>query len=159
MKTLIVYGTKYGCAAQAAEILQGKLAGAVTLADLARQKDPAPEGFDCVVLGGSIYMGRIQKTVQEYAARHLEALLQKKVGLFICAGRPEQDVLAKQMSDAFPAALLEHAAAKEFFGHIYDFSRLNFMDKMIVRKIVGLKESRFALSEAAIESFAFKLSS
>ncbi len=159
MKTVIIYTTRYGCTEKAAGMLKNKLEGEVDLVNLTGQIESNLDGYDRVILGGSIYIGQIQKQIKEYANRHLEQLQHKKIGLFICAGRPEPELLEKELNDAFPRPLLDQALARGFFGYEYDFAKLKLFDKMIVRKVVGLKESKFQISEDAIASFAGRMNS
>ncbi|MBU7006913.1 flavodoxin domain-containing protein [Phosphitispora fastidiosa] len=153
MKTLIIYTTKYGCTEKAASILKSKMTGEVSVANIAREKAPSLEPFDNVILGGSIYVGKIQKALTKYIDNNLPVLLGKRVGLFICAGQPEP-VCSKELEDSFPEELFKHAVVKEVFGHEYRLEKVSFIHKMILRKVAGVTESASALSEEKITSFA-----
>ncbi|MFZ5639495.1 MAG: flavodoxin domain-containing protein [Bacillota bacterium] len=86
MRSLIIYATKYGCAEKAATILKSKMNGDVFLVNVMKEKVPGLDQYDNVILGGSIYIGKIQKALIKYIKSNLPSLLQKRVGLFICAG-------------------------------------------------------------------------
>ncbi len=153
MKTLIIYTTKYGCVEKAVNILKSKIEGDVSVANITREKAPGPEPFDNIILGGSIYVGKIQKALTKYIDANLRTLLSKKVGLFICAAQPEP-VCTKELEDNFPVELYEHAVVKEVFGHEYRLEKVSFIHKMILRKVAGVTESASALSEEKIGNFA-----
>ncbi|WP_223069745.1 flavodoxin domain-containing protein [Paenibacillus caui] len=158
MATLIMYTTKHGTTEKAVNLLKQKLAGMVHAVNISREKVPALEGYDTVIIGGSIYMGHIQKELTKCINKYLPTLLAKKVGLFICAGHPDSKMLAKEMKEAFPAALYEHAIAKEIFGYEFNYSKLHVMEKWILKQVAGVKASRFALSEAKIDGFCARFS-
>ncbi len=153
MKTIIVYTTKYGSVKKAAEILSSKLSGEVLQKNLTKEKAPDLKEFDNVILGGSIYIGKIQKTLTRYINANLPVLLQKNIGLFICAGEPEP-VRTRELEDSFPPELFNHAKAKEVFGHEFNYEKLNFLDKFIMRTVKKVTTSSSDLSEEKIENFA-----
>ncbi|NLY38245.1 MAG: hypothetical protein GX044_02975 [Firmicutes bacterium] len=65
METLIAYSTRYGCVEKCAKMLAEKLDGKVTLVNLLKMRvDPAP--YERVIVGGSIYIGKIQKEVRDF---------------------------------------------------------------------------------------------
>ena len=63
-------------------MLQDRLEGTV-LFNLAKDSGKSKD-YDCIVVGGSIYAGRIHPKVAGFCARNLDVLFQKKLGLFIC---------------------------------------------------------------------------
>lgn len=153
MKCAIVFTTKYGCVEKAARLLAEKLGGAVTLINLMKVKVPDVGNFDTLILGGSIYMGKIQKEMISFIKQHEAELLQKRLGVFICAAQ-EPKTAKQELEEAFPAQLLQHAVVKENLGYEFDFQKMNFVDKTATKLIAKTKKSIFALSEDAITGFA-----
>lgn len=153
MKSIIIYTTKYGSVEKAAKLLKPKLNGQVDLLNLAKEKAPNLDGYDNVILGGSIYAGKVQKKLSDYITQNLPLLLKKRVGLFICAGQPEP-VGTQELQSSFPPELVTAAAVKEVFGYEYNLEKLNFIDKLAIRVIAKVKTSKFALSEETIDRFA-----
>jgi Flavodoxin len=154
MKSIIIYSTKYGCTEKAAKLLKSKMAGETLTVNLMKEKVPPIGEYDTVILGGSIYIGRIQKELTNYINRNISELLNKKIGLFICAGSPDEGARAKELETSFPAELYGHAISKEVFGSEICFEKLGFFDKKILSMVQGSKESSYNLSEEKIESFA-----
>lgn len=154
MNTAIIYTTKHGAAEKAAESLKQQLPGSVELINLRKDSNPLLDPFETVILGGSIYMGQPQKELSRFIKGNLKLLLTKRVGLYLCAGQTDLKMLEQEMNSAFPAELQERALVKEVFGYEYDFSKLNFLEKLVVRKVVGKNQSEFALSAGKIQSFA-----
>ncbi len=153
MRTLIIYATKYGCTEKAAAILKSKMHGEVLLVNIAKEKAPDLEGYDNIILGGSIYKGKIQKALTQYIKAKLPLLLHKRVGLFICAGEPEP-VRTRELECAFPKELYNHARVKEVFGYEICYEKLNIFDKFIMRTIKDITKSSADLSQEKIEKFA-----
>lgn len=153
MKTLIIYTTKYGTVEKAANILRSKMNGEVTLVNLNQDMVPDLDDFDTVILGGSIYIGRIQKALTNYMKANLSSLLQKRIGLFICAGEKEP-VLSRELEAAFPPELLKHATSQGKFGFEFNFDKLKIIDKILISKVKGVKKSISELDAEAIEKFA-----
>jgi menaquinone-dependent protoporphyrinogen oxidase len=134
MNTLIVYATKYGCTEKCAQILQEKLKGKVDLYNLKETKEMDLSQYSKVIVGGSIYIGKIQKHVSNFCVKNLDELKSKKLGLFICNMR-DGEFAQEALNHSFPLDLLAHAAAKESFGGEYVFKKMNLLDKVIVKKV------------------------
>lgn len=158
MKTIIVYTTKYGCTEKAVNVLKTKLSGEVSAVNLKKAGEPDLGQYDVVILGGSIYMGNIQKEMKEYATRNVASLLKKKVGLFICAGAPDLQARVKELETAFPQELFSHAAQKEVFGGEITYEKLGFLEKTIMKAVKGDKNNYSDLSEEKIDAFAKAIS-
>lgn len=153
MKTLIVYATRYGCTEKCAGILAGKLEGEVDLCGLigGAAVDPAP--YDRVIVGGSVYIGKIQKEVGAFCSKNLELLKQKKLGLFICNMREGAEAEA-ELNSSFPPELLRAAAAKDYFGGAFAVSRMKPMDRFITRTVAKVTEDTSSILAERIDRFA-----
>ena len=152
MKTLIVYTSKYGCTEKAAELLKARMSGEVEVINLSYAKEPSLESYDTVILGGSIYYGKIQKEMTAFVNKAKPKLTHKKVGLFICAGNKDQ--AAQELRAAFPEELLQRALATEVFGDELQYDKLTLMEKFILRMVKGKEKTGSGLSLTTIENFA-----
>lgn len=152
MKTLIAYASTGGGARTAAELLGDHLDPAV-IVDL--KTDPRPDigGFDAVVIGGSIRMGRIQKQVRSFCRANLDALRGKKLGLYVCCMREGKEA-QEQFEMAYPPTLREHAGAVGLFGGEFVFSRMKLLERIIVKRVAGISEDVSTLDHGAIAQFA-----
>jgi menaquinone-dependent protoporphyrinogen oxidase len=159
MKSIIIYATKYGCAEKAARMLKERLRGEIDMVNVAKEKVPSLKEYDNVILGGSIYVGKIQKELASYINNNLTELLGKRTGLFICGALKETDKISKELKDAFPEALSNKTVAKETFGYEFSFDKMSFFDKIATKSIVGIKSSISELNEDAIENFAKAINS
>ena len=152
MSTLIVYATKYGFTKTCAESLAKKLGENVDIYDL-NSNLPDLKKYDKVIIGGSIYAGKIRKTVMRFCTDNLNTLKEKKLGLFICGMAKEEDA-QKQLESSFPQDLLAVCAAKGFFGGECNYEKMNFLEKFIMKKITGSKQSQSKVAEDNITRFA-----
>ncbi|KNY29322.1 flavodoxin domain-containing protein [Pseudobacteroides cellulosolvens] len=131
MSILIVYATKHGTTDKCASLLKEKLNGEVSLHNLKNSSKPDLSKYDTVIIGGSIYAGRIQKAVIELCTQNISLLKEKKLGLFICC--MFMDSAEAQLKNAFPEELLNNATAKESFGGEMIFSDMNFFEKTLTK--------------------------
>lgn len=76
MRTLILFATKYGTADKCAHLLKCQLDGEVTIQPIDAAE--SLNGYDTVVIGGSIYMGKLQPTVIRFCRQNQALLLKKK---------------------------------------------------------------------------------
>lgn len=152
MSTLIAYATKYGFTKACAEMLAKKLDEKSDICDLNGNR-PNLAQYDKVIIGGSIYAGRIRKPMARFCTENLNTLKNKKLGLFIC-GMAEGDNARKQLESSFPKELLSAAVAKESFGGGYDFNNMNFLERLIIKKISGSDKSQSRIMEENMTRFA-----
>lgn len=154
-KHLIVYTTKYGTTEKAAAIIKDNLPGAITC-NLKKEKCPELENFDWIIIGGSIYAGRIQKELKKFCQQNLSRLLPKNLGLFICC-MYDGEKAEKQFLAAFPEELRRAARVRAIFGGELSFDKINFLEKFVIKKFIGVKESVSRFQPQVIAEFARKI--
>ena len=155
MRTLIVYGSTYGCTRACAGRLKELLQGEVAVVN-AKESVPDVQAFDIVLIGGSIRMGRIQKEVTRFCKNNLAALRKKRIGLFICCCTSA--AISDYINHFFPPALLHCAEATANFGGILQYDKMNWF----YRKLLQSTSEKRALSgntvsqvdDEAIRTFA-----
>lgn len=152
-KILIAYAGKHGCTEECARTLAGKLTAGADLCNLKEKQKVDLDAYDKIILGGSIYAGRIQKEVKDLCAKNENLLKGKKLGLYIC-GMSEGDTAKKQLEASFPQGLLDSALAKESFGGKLEISKMNFMEKKIIKMIAKTEADMSNVSESMIDQFA-----
>lgn len=152
-KVLIAYATKHGCTEECAKALSGRINAETDLWDLREKKQINLNAYDKVIVGGSIYAGRIMKEAREFCTKNEGVLKGKKLGLFIC-GTSEGDVAAKQVEASFPQDLLSTALVKESFGGKIVLNKMNFMEKKIIKVVAKVESDMSNVSESRIDRFA-----
>lgn len=155
MITCIAYVTKHGCTEKIARILQERLRGDVSVINLKKDGNPDLSRYDCIIVGGSIHAGKVQKGIQRFCGKNRDALLKKRLGLYLCH-MEEGDAAQKQFVEAYPADLRAHAAVTGLFGGEFDFKKMNFIERNIVRNIAKIEESVSRIDMDAVHAFAKK---
>jgi len=153
LRTLIAYRTKYGTAAACARLLLEKIGGDTVLADLADARDVNVGDYDVVLVGGSIYAGKVQRAVVSFCERNRPALLQRGVGIFLCCLYQGEDALM-QLHSAFPDWLLAHASARALPGGEVHYARLTFLDRLLVRGLTHAKGELSRMDPRALDDLA-----
>jgi menaquinone-dependent protoporphyrinogen oxidase len=160
MSILIAYATQYGCTAKCANILSENLKGddssiSVSVVDLGSKQKIALNDYDTVIIGGPITAGKINAKVKKFCAGNLPELVKKKIGLFICGAAAEES--QKELSDNFPQGLLNIAIAKGYFGYEFNFEKMNFAMRAIIKKISKIDKSVYSILEDNIKEFAVSM--
>lgn len=154
MKTLIVYDTRHGSSEKATKMLQQQIDGEVVVHHLKKSNSPGLSEFERVIVGGSIHMGEIQKSVKTFCELNKEELSRKHLGLFLCCMDKER--AQEQFEKAYPDVLREKALINALFGGEFIFDRMNFLERFAVRKISGVHTSVSEIDEETIARFANK---
>ncbi len=153
MKTVIIYASKHGCTEKCSNLLKDKLHGEVKIVDIKKESMPEIILFDNIIIGGSIYMGRIQKEVNALCLKNISALKKKKLGFFICC-MSENEIAEKQIHTSFPEELLTDAIATQYFGGEFIFKKMNVLERFIIKKISKTNKDTSTLSQENINKFA-----
>lgn len=113
---LVAYASKGGATAEIADWIGDALRRAgMTVEVRPAETVPSLEGFDAVVVGGPLYMGKVLKPVPAFLSRHRSALATKPVALFIAGGSlgkgdPKADqtaqTVAENAADGVPIAAI-----------------------------------------------------
>lgn len=131
MKILIIYASKNGVAKKSAELLSSELSttNEVTLCDI-NDSPPAPDGFDVIVLGGSVRMTKISKKLKAYLKQHIEAISNMPSAFFICCGiiRDFEDYKVTELPPKINFSL-----GVECFGGELKPDKLKGFDKLVVK--------------------------
>ena len=128
---LVAYASKYGSTREVAEAICSTLQEAGLRAHLRPTTDVRDlDGYDAVVLGAPLYMGRWHRHAHAFLRRHHRALAGKPLAVFALG--PLHDDVEKEWSDArsqLDAAIARHGVepqAVEVFGGRVDPSQLRF---------------------------------
>lgn len=152
MKTIIIYASKYGCTADCARYLKTRLPGEVTVVDIQTARQPVDvSAYNEIIIGGSVYVGKITKKLQSFCESNLAAFKQKNVGIFLCAALSEN--FNEYLKANFPAQLLKTAKTVKLFGSEARLEKMKFMNKMMTRALTKGDYSRFKISHESMEEF------
>ncbi|MDM7925266.1 MAG: flavodoxin domain-containing protein [bacterium] len=157
MKTAIIFASTHGCAETCAGKLAEKLKGEIHRFNLKDKPRVDLASYDRIVIGGSIHAGRIQGSVRRFVDANREALSGGKFGLFLCC-MEKGEAAQKEFDAVFPEDIRQKASAVGLFGGAFNFEKMNFITKAIVRKIAKTDKSVSNIDEQAIARFAEEIS-
>ncbi|MBR2352935.1 MAG: flavodoxin domain-containing protein, partial [Clostridia bacterium] len=144
---LILYATRGGSTRECAELLKQKLSIHHTpILVNAEEALPAPEGYDAVIIGSPIRMGKMNKQLKKYVKTHTESLSSMPCAVFFCCGYPRQfdEYVDIQLPRRLNCSLGYHC-----FGGELKPEKLKGFDKLIVRMLrSAIKSQDFEESDA-----------
>jgi menaquinone-dependent protoporphyrinogen oxidase len=153
MSVLIAYRSKYGFTEGCCRALARLIAAESTVVDLASRAVPDPRDFDVVLVGGSIYGGKIQREVASFCDRHAPVLGERRVGLFISC-LYEGEHAREQLRAAFPDWLSGRAFAAGLFGGEIRYRELTLLDRLLVRSVSPLSTTVSRARPHALQAMA-----
>jgi len=137
MKTLIAYATKYGTAKKCAEKIAQHLPMGADLLRIEKGVQIDLSAYDLVVIGTPIYMGRPRKEIKPFCKKHMDALLARRVALYMCCIQDQEQSVNDQFALAFPQALRQHALAMALLGGEVHPEKLGFLDGLIMKMVTA----------------------
>lgn len=156
MKTLILYASNHGTTAKVAERISRMIGyNRCKVVNIYEEVPPSLDDYSTIIIGGSIHYGKVQKKIRTYCEKKLDELLTKKIGLFICYMDREHN--KEEYMKSFPIDLVNHTHAVGYFGGAFDFDKLNFFEKFIVRKDLGHTKSIYRINAQSINHFAIMM--
>ncbi len=133
MKIAVIYASVGGTTRECAELLKKELkTHEVELFDLS-DSNPDLSGYDTVVVGFPIRMGKAMKKARDYIKMHSEELMRCRVAYYICCGFV--DCFDEYAEKAIPGALRERAVAVSCLGGSLEPSRFKGLDKLVVKAV------------------------
>ncbi|MDZ4171310.1 MAG: flavodoxin domain-containing protein [Methanobacteriaceae archaeon] len=151
MKALIVYGTRYGSAAEISQKIGNILRKENVEVDVVDSKgsincDITP--YDLVIVGSGIKIGSWTKPALKFMEKHENELKDKKVALFVScsANRDEKSIKEakeKYLDNVADKYLKNPPVASGLFGGVIDpNAKLGLMDKVIFKMVKKDLESK-----------------
>lgn len=156
MKTAIIFKTKHGTTEKVAYMLAKDLSSdgsEVRVIDLAKTRQPHLVSYERIIIGGSIHVGKIQREIKTFCEKHSDILCTKKLGLYICCMEADDKKRQKEFEDAFSDKLKKHASAKAIMGGEFLLEKMNFIERLVVRKVAHTRESVHDIDTEAVEKF------
>jgi len=153
MNNLIVFTTKYGSVEKCARILAKELNGDTKIVNIKTDTIPELDNFDKIILGGSVYVGKIQSALTTFAEENIGLLTSKVVGIFVNSGDPSERKYL-QIKNSFPAEIHDKAVAIGLFGDEITWEKCSFIDKLALRLIKKVTSGYSNIDEKEISRFA-----
>lgn len=152
MKTGIIYATKYSTTERIARLIKDKInSGCVQLINLENGSEVDLSLFDRIVLGTPIYAGLPMKSMKDFCKKYNDALSVKPLYTFISGMETNADKRTLEMVNAYPYSLRIHASGNYFLGGSFQFEKMTFMERMIVKYVSKKNESFESVNYHAID--------
>lgn len=151
-KMVVIYASNHGTTGKVAVMLSdllGRKGFSVDVVNITEAKQLDLNQYNTVLLGGSIHAGTLQRSLKTFMNKNLLSLMNKRVGLFLCCMHEAE--AQNEFDRAFPALIRQHAISKKIVGGEFLLEQMNFLEKMIVRKITGINHSVSKLYNEKIE--------
>ncbi|HKK82425.1 MAG TPA: flavodoxin domain-containing protein [Prolixibacteraceae bacterium] len=140
MKTAIIYISKNGATEKVAGMLQkSNKTKDIEAFNLKEKKHIDLHNYQNIIIGSPIYAGKIMNPVKRFIDDNMVQLLNMNVSLFICC--MDDNRADEELQNAYPELLRKHALFCEHVGGEFNFKRMNFVERTIVKKISGVKNS------------------
>ncbi|MEG0857510.1 MAG: flavodoxin domain-containing protein [Terrisporobacter sp.] len=162
MKSLIVFGSRYGTTEICANKLKEYLNGEVEIVNIDKNDNIILEKYENIIIGSPVYAGSFNKKIKEFIENNKIELTKKRLGLFMCC-MSQGEKIKEQFEQNVPKDILKVASVKVNFGGEFKFSKMNFFEKKIIKIIakkdrslgeVDGKSDIYNINEDAIKSFA-----
>lgn len=156
MKTAVIYASKHGTTRCVAQKIKDLLSGdEVVLFNLDNQNRIELNHFGRILIGSPLYSGTPLPAVRKFIEQNLLFLLQKEIGIFVCC--MFFDKVEKQIIKGFPELLRNHARSIKNMGGEYRFEEMNYIERLVVKKISGATGSVSEINVRNIELFVREL--
>lgn len=145
MKTLLVYGTRYGATMSTSEEIAKVLKGEgfdVKVANAKEEKISDIASFDLIIVGTGLQFARWTGEVEDFLKRFQKELAQKKLALFVSSMKTvlEREGKTEELQKDRKMELEDKVAKRNlqpislgFFGGVMNVNKMN----IITRKTVG----------------------
>lgn len=135
MKTVVIYSSKKGCTEKCATYIKNK--SNAELYHVKKFKEDISE-YDNVIILSPTYMGTINKNIKAFIMDNEKALLKKNVSFGLVGMNVTE--LENTITLNFTESFINHAEIR-YVGGGYNFEKLNFFQKAIIKKVAGVSES------------------
>ena len=129
MKILILYTSKHGFTKAYTTYLSDRLIGKVDVQNLGDNSQLSLDGYDWIVMGSAVYMGKINKKMTLFSDKNRDRLLSHNIALFTCCMTPEES--DKYLLTGFSKRLYEASKLNTNFGGKLQRDKLTFFERKL----------------------------
>ncbi len=151
MKTAIIVSSKFGTGLRCADFIKSKVDN-IDIYDLRKSSKIDLSNYDSVILGASIYASMVTGRMKKFIAKSKAELIGKQLGIFICC-LENKEKAGKYITANFGNELEDSAKTKGFFGGIMDYSKLSFIERFLISKLIKIPNGYSTYSQKEIETF------
>ena len=148
-KILIAYGTVEGQTARIAQYLANEIRSQgyeASPLNVERASAPGPDGYDAVIVGASIHMGRHERNVLDYVRQNREALERLPSAFFSVSLAAHDDTESARMEvEGYVQKFVQQTGWRPrqvgFFAGALLYTQYGFFKRWIMKKIARDKRS------------------
>ena len=137
MKKIILFDSKRGTTKEIACQIVSKMNTPSDISAIDRISSKELDSYDIIILGAPAYAGNLRKQTKNFLSENIATLTEKRLLLFSLGLQFNPDEITKQINELFPKELMNHAEMNVFLGGKVDFSKLNFFERLIMKKILS----------------------
>lgn len=143
---LLVYDSKKGMTEKLGELLKDNLSNVKMINIKVLNLDLSD--YETIIIGSPVYIGRISKKVSKFIKQNKDLLLKKKTVFYLCGMnfQEEELVIKNNFSEEE-----QNKFFIKYLGGAYRFEKLNFLQKLVVKKIAGVTESQEIINESVLK--------
>jgi len=156
MKTAIIYMSSHGTVTKIVNQLANQLSGEIQLYNMREDNNVDIEHTDRIIIGGSIHAGKLQHKIRKFCEKNQNNLLTKELGLFICC-MYEGPRAMQQLQEAYPLILHQHAKAETIMGGEFKLTKLNPLERFLVKRIAKTTTDVEKLDKQAFQKFVLAM--
>lgn len=153
MGTVILYTSKHGATREIVNELSNKLKTDLVKIDLKETPRPDLSDYETIIIGGPVYAGNISGKLKKLCSENISLLKSKRIGLFLTGMTPSEQLPENIFEKMFGKDLSDTAKVKLHFGGIFNFEKMNFFEKIIVKKVSGIKHTTKSINSENISKF------
>lgn len=152
MKTAIFYVSKHGPTEKVAKMIGDSLSiENTTIIDLEKKEEYNLDHYNTVILGTSIHSGKIHRKMRNFITKNAWILLRKPLGLYLYC--MDKSKAAEQLQQAYPNELKLHSKSCRAIGGEFNFERMGFIKKALVKKKSGSAKSISEIDSSQLDAF------
>jgi len=143
MRGLVVYASHYGTTRRYAVWIATELGFECVEAV---KGIPDPAGYDCIIMGGSVYAG--SWLLRKWVDQHVDVLARKHVyGFTVSTTPPEKTAEHDAIVQKNLPKSLQDAVPFWHFGGAIDVAKLRFFHRMMFRMVMSMSKSPAAAEQ------------
>lgn len=90
------------------------LTGECAIINIKKVSSPDLSGYDAVIVGTCIRIGKVEKVISEFIQKNLETVKERRLDVFLCMGAGEEN-FSEYLSQNFPKEFLDKCKRKVFW--------------------------------------------
>lgn len=140
MENILVYSSKYGFTKEVSEYIKASVNEGISIFDVNNFDQSKIKEAKKIIFASSVYTGQMNKHIKELIKENKVEILNKKI-VFLIVGGNEKEIKTV-LSENVDEDILRNNPLLIYGGYSYNFEKLNFVYRYIVKKVAKISESK-----------------